>query len=92
MKKLLPYILPSILACLAFGAGTWSEKASTLRAEHALFAKLEACGYQHHGISDLAWIYYLKGMAPAGSARYYSSMVSSQNTGEVYECIKREIG
>lgn len=81
-----------VALCASFGLGVWVEREGSVREEAALMKRLEACGYEHHGISDLAWYYYLKGLAPAGSARYYSSMVSSKNTGEVYECIKREIG
>lgn len=60
--------------------------------ERVLFKTLDDCGYTRHGISDMAWVYYNKGIIPAGSARYYTHMMSSSNHGAVGACIKEEIG
>lgn len=77
---------------LGFGAGVTSRGTALDREETSLFAKLMACGYTRHGISDMAWIYYVKGIIPAGSARYFTVRLHAENTGAVAVCIKEKIG
>jgi hypothetical protein len=53
-----------------------------------LSAQLKACGYTNHGISDVAWELYARGLIPLGSALYYTNMVRSSNT-EAAKCMER---
>lgn len=87
-------VIIAVVSLFWFGfmAGTLVVSERLDAKEASLFSKLMNCGYTRHGISDMAWIYYIKGVIPAGSARYFTVRLSSNNIGAVGACIKEKIG
>lgn len=62
------------IAAGAYGANI-ADKMDRLH----LLAYLHACEYKSHGISDVAWEAYRKGITSSGPAYAYTHMVMSKN-------------
>lgn len=50
----------------------------------------QACGYDPHPISDVAWELYDRGMIPPGTAWYYTGLFKSWNS-KAADCMRDEL-
>ncbi len=66
----------------AYGANIWDN----MDRRH-LAVYLNKCGYQSHGISDLAWEVYREGLTSSGPAYVSTRMVMSANI-PAAECLR----
>jgi hypothetical protein len=83
--RILPY-LAILTMVVGFAGGMFVKDVFTEWDRAKLGVYLDACGYQPHGISDLAWEVYREGFTSAGPAYVSTRMVMSANI-EAAECL-----
>ena len=80
-----------LVALLAFGAGMASVSQWQDFVTDEIERAKAACDYRPHPVSDVTWDLYRRGLAPVGTAWYYTQMMDSRN-GAAATCMRERLG